>query len=92
MRAAYGRLNIDQVHAILSPPMTDPTPTPRKPILPRSVRRIITEALLVGFFGALVLGIFWELQFPYIGWCVAGVIWLAGAPLLELARIYQSNK
>jgi hypothetical protein len=72
--------------------MADPNPHPPKPILSRSVRRILTEALVVGFFGALVLGIFWELQLPHIGWFIAGVIWLAGAPLLELIRISQSKK
>lgn len=72
--------------------MTDPTPHPSKPALARSVRRVLTEALLVGFMGALVLGIFWELQLSYIGWFVAGVIWIAGAPLLELIRISQSKK
>lgn len=72
--------------------MPDPDPPPPKSLLPRSIRRVLVEALAVAFLGALVYGTFWELQFPDAGLIVAGVLWIAGAPALELIRLHQSRK
>ena len=72
--------------------MTDPPSTPPKSFVARSVRRIVAEALVLAFVGALVLGIFWELQLFAVGLIVACVIWISGAPLLELLRLRQTRK
>lgn len=72
--------------------MPDPDPIPPKPLLPRSVRRVLVEAVAVAFIGALVFGTFWELQLRDAGLIVAGIIWIAGAPALELIRLRQTRK
>jgi hypothetical protein len=72
--------------------MTDPNPIPPHSLLPRTVRRIIAEALAVAVLGALVFGILWELQLPHVGWIVAGIIWIGGTPLLELIRLRQPRR
>jgi hypothetical protein len=71
--------------------MTEPTPIPPSPLLPRGVRRILVEALVVGFMGALVYGTLWELQLSQAGLIVACIIWIAGAPILELLRLRNSK-
>lgn len=74
--------------------MTEPQPpsTTPKSFVARSVRRIIVEALVVAFTGALVWGIFWELQLDQVGAIIAFVIWIAGTPALELLRLRQHHK
>lgn len=72
--------------------MTDPQTTPPKSFVARSMRRVVAEALVVAFVGALVYGTFWELQLSSIGLIVACVIWISGAPLLELLRLRQMRK
>jgi hypothetical protein len=53
---------------------------------------VLTEAVAVAFIGALVFGTFWELQLRDAGLIVAGIIWIAGAPALELIRLRQTRK
>lgn len=67
--------------------MADPDPTPPRPLVPRSMRRILAEALAVAFVGAMVYGTFWELQLSDAGLIIACIIWIGGAPLLELLRL-----
>lgn len=71
--------------------VTNPDSNPPHPLLPRSVRRIVAEALAVAFLGALVYGTFWELQLSDVGLIIACIIWIGGAPLLELLRLRRAK-
>lgn len=57
----------------------------------RTIRRILVEAVFVALLGALALGILWEAGLADVGWIVAMIIWVAGAPLLEIIRLLQSR-
>jgi uncharacterized membrane protein YccC len=54
---------------------------------PRTLQRILGEALLVLLIAALVLGLAWETGFPDLGWILALIIAAAGTPLLEILRL-----
>ena len=69
-----------------------PLPDPPHDAPERTIARIIGEALLVLAVGGLALGISWELQCPNVGWVIAGVIWVLGAPVLEISRVFQSRR
>lgn len=74
--------------------MTEPQPPspPPKSFVARSIRRIIVEALAVLLMGALVFGIFLELQLPHVGLIIGIIICVAGAPTLELLRMRNSRR
>ena len=72
-----------------SPSPAFPPPDDRPP---RTVQRIALETFLVGLLGATVWGIAWELGHDDLGWIIAIIIWVAGAPLLEGMRLIQSSK
>ena len=69
-----------------------PLPDPPRDAPGRTIARIIGEALLVLALGGLALGISWELQYPDVGWVIAGIIWVLGAPALEISRLLQSRR
>jgi hypothetical protein len=70
-------------------PETPPASPPPGPV--RTVERIVVETFLVAVAGALVLGFAWELGKVEIGWTIAIIIWIAGAPLLEIIRMLVSR-
>ena len=71
--------------------MTDPQPFPDAPTpaVRRTVRRIVAEALLILLLGTFAVGTLWEMGFPDTGWVVALIIWICGAPALEIMRVFQ---
>lgn len=72
--------------------MTADAPQPPPAPMPvRTIRRILVEAVFVALLGALALGILWEAGLADVGWIVAMIIWVAGAPLLEIIRLLQSR-
>lgn len=71
--------------------MTEPDPPLKATLVARSIRRIMIEAMLVAVLGAAALGILWEMGFQDLGWIIAGIIWITGAPLLEIARLVQQR-
>ena len=72
--------------------MPDDTPPPPPPGPARTVERIVVEALLVALAGAFVLALTWELGELHIGWPLAIIIWIAGAPLLEILRVLGARR
>jgi len=54
---------------------------------PRSLLRILGEALLVLLFATLVLGLCLEAGFQDTGWILALLICAIGTPLLEILRL-----
>jgi MFS-type transporter involved in bile tolerance (Atg22 family) len=72
---------------------TDPTPFPSGPPSgpARTARRIIVETVVVALAGAFIWGFLWEVGQWHYGQIAAIVIWIAGAPLLELARAMRTK-
>ena len=58
----------------------------------RTISRIVFEAVVVGLLGATALGIAWELDQARAGLIAAVVIWIAGAPFLEIMRVVQGDR
>lgn len=71
--------------------MTHPQPIPEPPRDggERTIPRIIGEALLVLICGGVALGVAWEIGYPDIGWILAAVLWVCGAPALEISRLIR---
>ena len=58
----------------------------------RTIGRILLEAVAVALVGATVLGIVWEMNHFEAGLIAAIVIWVAGAPFLEILRVLQGSR
>ena len=72
--------------------MPDTPPPPPPPGPARTVERIVVETIIVALAGAFVLALAWELGKLDIGWTLAIIIWIAGAPLLEIIRVWGARK
>ena len=64
---------------------------PPKPTTTRTIERIVLETFLVALAGAFALGVAWDIGNVEIGWIVAIVIWIVGAPVLEVLRVRSSR-
>ena len=77
----------------MSPPMPDtPPPPPLKSKPARTIERVLVETFMVALAGAFVLGVAWEMGKVDVGWVIAIIIWIAGAPFLELVRMLSIRR
>jgi hypothetical protein len=72
--------------------MSQLDPSPQLSPIQRGIRRILAEAIVVALVGGLVGGLLWEIQLRDEGLIIAGIIWIIGAPALEIIRLLQLRK